>query len=60
MWLLPCLQESSKPEDVNKIMVLLDHDRDGQVDIQEYFVTLCSLGVLLSREMKDQHYPKRC
>uniref|UniRef100_A0A3Q1JII0 EF-hand domain-containing protein n=1 Tax=Anabas testudineus TaxID=64144 RepID=A0A3Q1JII0_ANATE len=36
-------------KNVNKIMAALDHDKDGQVDIQEYFVTLCALGIGMSK-----------
>lgn len=28
-------------------MGALDHDADGQVDITEYFVTLCTLGIII-------------
>ncbi|XP_026225584.1 protein S100-G-like [Anabas testudineus] len=43
------IADNPKPEDVNKIMAALDHDKDGQVDIQEYFVTLCALGIGMSK-----------
>uniref|UniRef100_A0A3Q1J6X3 EF-hand domain-containing protein n=1 Tax=Anabas testudineus TaxID=64144 RepID=A0A3Q1J6X3_ANATE len=28
------------------VMDALDQDKDGQVDIQEYFTTVCTLGII--------------
>ncbi|XP_026225581.1 protein S100-A6-like [Anabas testudineus] len=40
------LNDSPKPEDVKEVMDALDQDKDGQVDIQEYFTTVCTLGII--------------
>ncbi|KAK2845105.1 hypothetical protein Q5P01_011764 [Channa striata] len=53
------LVDDSKPEDINKIMAALDHDMDGQVDIQEYMVTLCGLGIAIFEAGKGQCAKKK-
>ncbi|KAF3692410.1 Protein S100-A1 S-100 protein alpha chain S-100 protein subunit alpha [Channa argus] len=52
------LIQGAKPEDVNKIMGALDHDKDGQVDIQEYMFTLCSLGIAMHGGIGQFHKKK--
>lgn len=52
-------QETAKPQEVDEIMKALDHDGDGKIDITEYMVTLCSLGILLDEATQKKHCPKK-